>query len=331
MSNPRTLPTTNRAPSLPFSILNAGMDSLELRYRNPIPTGSAALSEIFDSGKSLSAKRRLLHGTLDKTAVGVDWTPTEFSSWLMLNPAMMHPRGSMFFLDTAPLRLAEHGIWVPQEETVARMDLAVDIEFRSFDDAQVALEALAALHVPRLRISPEHATGSPALETVAWVGGGKKRRIKLRVYDRDAKAGKATTRGPRVLRFERQDRRCSRDQLSLASYLEVDHTKTITSPICRSYGERVLVADARGLYREISRMHEAAEIRGAVADRMRRAVAKLNRAGTDLEPTPSIPRKDIDDFRTRGLAFSPTRNVPVDLTPLLAAVRQAWGALSAFG
>ncbi len=323
MSRPSSWPTANSQPTFQFTILRWGMDALDLRYRNVNPAKSTSILEIFESAHILTGTRRVLWGDPKKMCMAIDRTRYGFSPFLSVNPAMMHPQGARFFEPEGVFRLAEYGIPVTAPPSVRRMDQSVDVEFEA-DVSQVVLDALAGLRVPRHKILIRRAPGRDTIESVVWE---TRDGIKLRVYDRHAAGREIRANGFRVLRFERQHCPRPRAQRDLSTYLEQDHSRTVLQPF-NPYGDRVVVGDRECLYAEICRMHAAGEMYGAVAERMRRVLRALRRSGAGHEPTPSLPDESIDDFRKRGLAFSITRDVPVNLSELFAAVRQPWANLA---
>ena len=204
---------------------------------------------------------------------------------------------------------------------VSRLDLTTDVGFLADVDAQRVLAALSAVTIPGFKLVTYRGRGSSRIESVAWQSA---KRIRLRVYDSLAKdESRAVTGFAGLVRFEHQYAPEKRRQLDVATIKTMDLASLSVAPLGTPEAGSRIVGDLAAMNTLLKQMGGDGKS-DVVAERRLGTLVRAYLEGRDAWPSRRVARERMAELRQLGLSLSPELPDPVDLGPVLSAVKSAW-------
>ncbi len=211
---------------------------------------------------------------------------------------------------------------------IRRLDLAADLRCSDPADGIAALDALADLTLPRVKVCEWRHEGRT--ETIAYYTATKKKRLLHRIYDKGVQTG--SDPAGTLLRFERQHRfEKSKQALAEDVAQNGDPEKLWLDGFedWASAAEELNVGGADAAQRHLIEKVERGELQREKAERLigSLAVARLRGEGwwRDLGK-PHLGQRRRRELADHGLALSPSDKAPreVPLGEAIRALRAAW-------
>lgn len=262
---------------------------------------------------------------IDKIAKGTNWGVFDLadgpSVWMDSNLKHL-PVGALRFAEAGVRELlAEQNITADQP-VVRRLDLTTDVGFIDATEAQRALVALSAVTVAQHKLVIYHAKGSKRIESVSWKIG---KTIRLRIYDSLAKdPARAVDGFAGLLRFEHQYVPTRPNQVTVDAIMNRDLAPLATAPLALGEDDSRIVADLHALNAILKRRAPATARGDAKAERQLGTLVRGYLGGRDAWNVKRAADDRATEMRRLGLSLHPDLPEPVDLGPILAAVRRAW-------
>lgn len=272
-------------------------------------------------GQPMGPRRTVLGGVPSQMNWGLRRTSAGPSFWVVFELKHL-PVRALSFAQAEVLRLLQSERLAGAVPVVSRLDITTDVGFRSASRAAQVLDALSATTVSGHKMRVYFGKGSKKVETVSWYVG---RRLRLRVYDslaRDAQRGIEGVGG--LIRFEHQHAPKKPMQRDVYAIKENDLSQLAVAPLSAGESGQLIVGDLRAL-NDLLVERGGQEPRGDA--RAERRLGALVRAYLGGQAEWAVKRTAYDratEMRRLGLSLHPNLPQPVDLGPLLAAVRAAW-------
>lgn len=263
----------------------------------------------------------LLGGVASQASWGLRKTSAGPLFWVVFNLKHL-PSKALSFAEAEVRRLLQSEGLSGTLPVVTRMDLTTDVGFYSASQARRTLDALSAVTVPRYKLRVYYGKGSKQVESVSWIMGD---RVRLRVYDSLANDdGRSIDGFNGLIRFEHQHAPRKAKQVGVDALKGRDLSQLAAAPLSAGESGQLTVGDLRAL-NDLLVERGGQEPRGDA--RAERRLGALVRAYLGGQAEWAVKRTAYDratEMRRLGLSLHPDLPQPVDLGPLLAAVRAAW-------
>lgn len=312
-----SLVAPNSSDHYAFAVVGYGVDRVDFVCREV--TGE--IDEILQNAQAIGSRRFVVERLGTSTEWGVRRVRDGVSIWMESNLRHL-PIGALLFAQSAVFEVLKRHSIDAADPVVSRLDLTTDVGFVDAVEADRVLIALSSVAVAGHKRVVYFAKGSSRVESVAWISG---RRIRLRVYDSVAKDPSRAVAGYQsILRFEHQHAPLKAAQTTAERVQAMELAELAVSPLMSPGNKERAAGDLAWLNATLKRTGGSSGKADAVAERRLGTLVRGYLEGRDGWTSKRSADDRAAEMRRLGLSLALELPEPVDLSPLLEAVKSAW-------